>query len=484
MPRWHSGTGRCSPTPGTRVRTIRHGLAEERLSVLQDRLACMLACGQERAAAAELPAALARYPLNERLAGMLMAVLYRSGQRADALEEFRQIRGRLAAELGVEPGPELQRLHQRILAGDSGLTAPEVLPGPAEPGGFGWPPQQPGGPDGGGGAPVVPLRPGPVPRQLPAAPAQFVGRAMELSRLDEMLGPAGTPGGEAVVRLIVGSPGIGKSALATVWAHRAARYFPGGQLYVNLKGFSPAARPVTPEQALCGFLQALGVPSAELPDTLDDQAPLYRSILAGQRVLVVLDNARDTSQVRTLLPGSSGCAVLVTSRARLDGLVATVGARVLTLDVMSQAESRELIARRLGASRVQAEPSAVAQLARFCGGLPLGLTIAAARAAAMARVPADGLVGRAGQRAGAAGRAGDLGRRQQRTRGFLVVLPAAQRASGTDVPAVRLASGPGYLGCRGRQPGRARAARGAPAADRAHRHAPAHRAPARAVHRA
>jgi tetratricopeptide (TPR) repeat protein len=234
---------------------------------------------------------------------------------------------------------------------------------------------------------VVTLRPRPVPRQLPAAPAQFVGRAAELSRLDEMVGLAGAPGGEAVVRLIVGLPGVGKSALATVWAHHAAQHFPDGQLYVNLKGFSPAARPVPPEQAIRGFLQALGVPSAELPESLDDQAALYRSILAGQRVLVLLDNARDASQVRALLPGGSGCAVLVTSRARLDSLVATVGARVLTLEVMSQAESRELITHRLGVSRVDAEPRAAAELARLCGGLPLGLTIAAARAAARPGFP-------------------------------------------------------------------------------------------------
>jgi DNA-binding SARP family transcriptional activator/tetratricopeptide (TPR) repeat protein len=367
-----------------RVRTIRHGMAEERLSMLQDRLACMLACGQERAAAAELPVALARYPLNERLAGMLMATQYWAGQRADALEEFRRIRGRLATELGVEPGPELQRLHQRILAGDTGVAGP-VRPGgatgpvtPPEPGGPWQQPERPASPERDGEATALIARP--VPRQLPAAPAQFVGRTTELGALDEMVGLAGTPGGEAVIGVIVGSPGIGKSALATVWAHRAARYFPGGQLYVNLKGFSPAGRPATPEQAICGFLQALGVPSAGLPESLDEQAALYRSILAGQRVLVLLDNARDAEQVHALLPGSSGCAVLVTSRARLDGLVATVGARVLTLDVMSQAESRELIARRLGTSRVRAEPTAVAELARLCGGLPLGLTVAAARA--------------------------------------------------------------------------------------------------------
>jgi tetratricopeptide (TPR) repeat protein len=229
---------------------------------------------------------------------------------------------------------------------------------------------------------VLPVRPWLVPRQLPAAPAQFIDRAAELARLDELIGQTAEPGGEAQVRAVVGSPGIGKSALATVWAHRAAGHFPDGQLYVNLKGFAPAARPVLPEQAIRGFLQALGVPSAEIPESPDAQTALYRSVLAGKRVLVVLDNARDADQVRPLLPGSGRCAVLITSRARLDGLVATVGARILTLDVMSEAESRELIVRRLGAARAQAEPEAVADLARLCAGLPLGLAIVAARAAA------------------------------------------------------------------------------------------------------
>ena len=379
-----------------RVTAIRHGLAEERLSMLQDRLACMLACGREREAAAELPAALARHPLNERLAGMLMATWYRSGQRAEALAVFRQIRGRLVAELGVEPGAELQLLHQRILAGDVGQAPAAIggrapvpanghhagtgngqrpgpavgLPGPAD------------GQEHAGAVSVLPVRPWLVPRQLPAAPAQFIDRAAELARLDELIGQTAEPAGEAQVRAVVGSPGIGKSALATVWAHRAAGHFPDGQLYVNLKGFAPAARPVLPEQAIRGFLQALGVPSAEIPESPDAQTALYRSVLAGKRVLVVLDNARDADQVRPLLPGSGRCAVLITSRARLDGLVATVGARILTLDVMSEAESRELIVRRLGAARAQAEPEAVADLARLCAGLPLGLAIVAARAAA------------------------------------------------------------------------------------------------------
>jgi DNA-binding SARP family transcriptional activator/Tfp pilus assembly protein PilF len=382
-----------------RVRAIRHGLAEERLSMLQDRLACMLACGREREAAAELPTALARYPMNERLAGMLMATWYQAGQRAEALGVFRQIRGRLVAELGVEPGAELQLLHQRILAGDTGpaggmrhVPANGQRAGAQEPVGShgrgGVRPagaQRQDGTQGQDGGPALPVRPWLVPRQLPAAPAQFIDRAAELARLDELIGQAAEPGGQSAVRAIVGSPGVGKSALATVWAHHAAGHFPDGQLYVNLKGFGPAARPVTPEQAVRGFLQALGVPSAEIPESPDAQAALYRSVLAGKRVLVLLDNARDAHQVRALLPGGGGCAVVITSRDRLDGLVATVGARILTLDVMSQAESRALIARRLGAARAAAEPEAVADLARLCAGLPLGLAIVAARAAARPR---------------------------------------------------------------------------------------------------
>ena len=329
------------------------------------------------------------------------------------------------------------------------------------------------------------MRPWLVPRQLPATPAQFIDRAAELARLDELTGQTAGSGGEAQVRAVVGSPGVGKSVLATVWAHRAAGHFPDGQLYVNLKGFGPAARPVLPEQAIRGFLQALGVPSAEIPESPDAQAALYRSVLAGKRVLVVLDNARDADQVRPLLPGSGRCAVLITSRARLDGLVATVGARILTLDVMSEAESRELIVRRLGAARAQAEPEAVADLARLCVGLPLGLAIAAARAAA-----------RPGFRLGAlcprslAARDGRLDALETADttssvrESVLLVLPAAQPAQaarmfrllglhpGPDITVAAAAS----LGGTGRSQARR-------ALSRAGRRAPADRARTPAVHR-
>jgi DNA-binding SARP family transcriptional activator/tetratricopeptide (TPR) repeat protein len=373
-----------------RAKAIRQGLDREFMSVLQDRLACMLACGRVRDAVAELPDAVARYPLNERLASLLMVSLHKSGQRADALRIFRQIRRRLAAELGVEPGAELQGLHRQILAGGASLTGWAAEPNHAaaalrEPDRTADPVA--------GRIPLV------VPHQLPAVPAPFVGRAEELARLDEPAGLAGNPDGGPVVWVIVGSAGVGKSALAAHWAHRVTGSYPDGQLYLNLQGFGPAAQPVTPEQAVRRFLRALGVPSGELPRSLSAQAGLYRSILAGKRMLVVLDNALDAEQVRALLPGTPGCVAVVTSRVDLDGLVVSAGARVINLDVLSPAESRELLVRRLGPARAQAEPEAVDELARPCAGLPLGLAVVAARAAARPRFPLTALAAELGGRA-------------------------------------------------------------------------------------
>lgn len=366
-----NGPALADTTETSRVRAIRQGLDREFMSVVQDRLACMLACGQPHHAAAELPAAVARYPLNERLAGLLMVSLYQSGRRAEALKVFRQIRRKLATELGVEPGPELQRLHQQILSGDADLARVAVEPRLVSHGGH---IRQ---------ADAVTARPVPVvPHQLPAAPEPFVGRVHELDRLDETIGLVSRSDGAPVVWVIVGSAGIGKSTLATFWAHRVAGDFPDGQLYLDLNGFGPVPRPVAPEHAVRRFLRALDVPPAEFPKSLAALAGLYRSVLAGKRVLVVLDNALDAAQVRALLPGTPGCAAVVASRVDLDGVVVAAGARVINLDVLSQAESRELIVQRLGAARAQAEPAAVVGLARSCGGLPLSLAVVAARAAA------------------------------------------------------------------------------------------------------
>ncbi len=410
--------------PGTaRVEAIRSTLAEERLGAVQDRIGGLLGCGLEREAAAELPGLLARHPLAERLAGMFMVALYRCGQRGDALQVFRDIRARLSGELGVEPGPELQGLHQQILAGAADLAAPAgdgrsagapltamppsvaalvVPPGPRPPAAVSLttvPPlttvpllttaspaavsaetQLAGA---GAGHPAGPV----VPRLLPAASAHFAGRTRELKALNELLGQAMGGEGRGVIWVIDGTAGVGKTALAVYWAHQAAEEFPDGQLYVNLRGFGPSGSPVTPEEALRGLLAALQVPSAQIPETLDAQAALYRSALVGRRMLILLDNARDAGQVRPLLPGGTACPVLITSRSRLTGLVAVEGAHPLSLDVLSETDACELLSRQLSARRVHAEPAAARALAGLCAGLPLALAVAAARAAARPGMP-------------------------------------------------------------------------------------------------
>ena len=342
-------------------------LAEERLSVTQDRLTALLACGMERQAAAELPGLLAEYPLAERLAGLLIVALYRLGQRDGALRVFRGIRDRLAGELGVDPGPELQALHHRILTGDPDLAGAQDLAAARQ-----LTPVWRGAHDG--------VRV--VPRQLPAVPPHFAGRMAELKALDELVSRAADGDGRGAVWVLAGPAGVGKTSLAVFWAHRVADRFPEGQLYVNLRGFAPEGRPVTATEALRGMLRAMGAALAQIPESLDAQAALYRSMLAGKRMLVLIDNAADAGQVRPLLPGGTGCAALVTTRSQLTGLVALEGAHPLFLDVLPVAEACELLVGRLGAQRVMAEPAAATELAGLCAGLPLALSVAAARAAA------------------------------------------------------------------------------------------------------
>jgi tetratricopeptide (TPR) repeat protein/transcriptional regulator with XRE-family HTH domain len=219
-----------------------------------------------------------------------------------------------------------------------------------------------------------------VPRQLPASVRRFVGREHELAELTRLLGESDTERAAVVISAIGGAAGIGKTALAVHFGHQAARVFPDGQLYVNLAGFSPSGPPLTPGQAVRGFLDALGVRPEQIPQVLDDQATLYRSLLAGRRMLVVLDNAADEQQVRPLLPGSPGCMAVVTSRRRLAGLAVAEGAALITVDYLPQAEALQLLAARLGGGRVAAEPEAADEVVRLCGGLPLALAIAAARA--------------------------------------------------------------------------------------------------------
>jgi tetratricopeptide (TPR) repeat protein len=232
---------------------------------------------------------------------------------------------------------------------------------------------------------------GQVPQQLPAAVAHFAGRVGELATLTGLLRDRAEHGGTVVISAIGGTAGVGKTALAVCWGHQVIDRFPDGQLYVNLRGFDPSGQVMEPAEAVRRFLDALQVPPERIPVDLDAQATLYRSQLAGKRMLVVLDNARDTAQVRPLLPGTHTCLVVVTSRNQLTGLVATDGAHPINLDLLTPAEARELLARRLGPDRVAAEPEAIEEIITQCARLPLALAIVTARAATHPQLPLNTL---------------------------------------------------------------------------------------------
>ena len=337
-------------------------LVEMRLQAVQARIEADLHVGRHAEVIAELRQLAGAQPLREPWYALLMLALYRDGQQAEALAAYQRARRVLIEELGAEPGPELRRLEGRILAGDPALEPPE--PGPADGPGLGL------------------RHPQPVPRQLPMAGRHFVGRAAELAGLTALLDLRGQQEPETVViSAIGGTAGVGKTALAVHWAHRAAARFPDGQLYVNLRGFDPSGTPVPPDEAIRGFLDGMRVAPDRIPPSPQAREGLYRSLLAGRRMLIVLDNARDAGQVRPLLPGAPGCLVLVTSRSPLTSLVAAVGAHTVPLDVLSDADGRALLSERLGRARITAEPEVVTELTALCAGLPLALAIVAARAA-------------------------------------------------------------------------------------------------------
>jgi DNA-binding SARP family transcriptional activator len=350
-------------------------LAESCVSALEDRIELDLVIGDHGDLIAELRDLVAEHPLRERLRGLLMLALYRAGRQADALTAFRDARRELHDELGVEPSAPLQQLHQQILTADPALA--------------------PGGPaQAGSDVGAKTSRRRVVPAQLPHNIPDFTGRDAELGRLDALLDQDGSGIRNAVViTVITGTAGVGKSALALYWAHRVRDLFPDGQLYVNLRGFGPAGSAMEPAEVIHGFLDAFAVPSDRMPVDLDDRAALYRTILADLRVLVVLDNARDVDQVRSLLPGSPGCVVLVTSRNGLTSLVAADGARPVELDLLPDAEARRLLSSRLGQDRVASEPASVDEIVKACAGLPLALVVAASNAVANSRLPLSALAG-------------------------------------------------------------------------------------------
>jgi DNA-binding SARP family transcriptional activator len=353
-------------------------LAEMRLEAVEARFDADLHRGRHQEMVAELQSLAAAEPLRERLHELLMLALYRSGQQAAALAAYRHARRQLIDELGIEPGPGLRDLNQRILRSDPGLL-PAPLPVAA-----GSRAARPGGRARDGRSPAAGGRARPPrPAMLPAAVPGFAGRSRELRTLSAM---PSRPGSPVVITAIGGTAGVGKTALAVHWARQNAAEFPDGQLYVNLRGFGPAD-PLPVAEALRGFLDALQVPAAEMPATLGGRQALYRTVLAGKRILIVLDNARDSAQARPLLPATPDALVLVTSRSQLTGLVAADGARPITVDVLTEADARQLIAQRLGPARIAAEPAAAAELTGLCARLPLALAITAARAATRPRFP-------------------------------------------------------------------------------------------------
>jgi DNA-binding SARP family transcriptional activator/transcriptional regulator with XRE-family HTH domain/tetratricopeptide (TPR) repeat protein len=346
-------------------------LRQELTGVLLGYAESACALGQHDRVLARLQAVADAEPLNEPVHARLMIALAGSGQQAAAVDVYEGVRSRLDRELGLYPGDDLGEAYVRVLRQDIGVQDRRGVR------------SHPLGAAAGGHV---------VPRQLPAAPRCFAGRAGELDALSALMEGDLAPGSEVVIAALTGMPGIGKTALAVRWAHQVADRFDDGQLFVNLRGSSRSGAPVTPTEAVRGFLTALGIPPAWVPLDTDGQAALYRSLLAGRRMLIVLDDVLDAEQVRPLLPGVAGCLVLATSRNRLTGLAAAEGAHLMTLDVLTAGESRDLLAWNLGAGRAVAELGAVGELIALCGRLPLALCDVAARAVACPGLPLASLV--------------------------------------------------------------------------------------------
>ena len=425
--------------PGPFAETERVRLAELRSGAAEERADVLLSLGRHEEVVPDLTALVTDHPLRERMRGLLMIALYRCGRPGESLQVFQDGRRVLAEELGIDPGTDLSRIHQQVLTSDPALNlpaSPAAASGPASPAAASGPAGSPRarrkdaalGPRGSDGSvlPSGPTAPDravrwaagssgvPVPAQLPLDAPGFSGRHDELRTLHAMLPSArpaaggqaspgaaggqaspGAAGGQASiagtdesvpVAVISGTAGVGKTALAIRFGRQVAKRFPDGQLYVNLCGPDPGT-PMEPDVALRFFLDAFGVPPHWIAAPLEERAALFRSLVDGKRVLILLDNASSAAQVRPLLPGSPGCLVVVTSRNQMAGLVATEGAALITLDVLGDEEAHEMLARRLGQERVAAEPLAVDEIVAACARLPLALSVAAGRAVGRPKRP-------------------------------------------------------------------------------------------------
>ncbi|MFF7360139.1 BTAD domain-containing putative transcriptional regulator [Streptomyces sp. NPDC008125] len=369
---------------GPPLQAAAHTLEESRLATVEELARAHGRLGEHHRAAAVLRAEAAAQPLRESLSAALILALYRAGRQSEALDWFHRTRRLLADELGIDPGRELADAYALILRGDpgtvpfpgghetvepSGATGTEaggpVPPGATAAGALPVPPPAPG--------PHAPVAPHPV-DLLPRAPRGFHGRTAELAALTR------AAAGEAPVCLVTGPAGVGKTSLAVQWAHHNPAAFPDGRLFADLRGFSETGEPA-PVDVLREFLLALGVAPRRVPESVTAGAALFRSLTERRRLLVLLDNARDSSTVRALLPGGTDCVTVVTSRNRLEGLIASDAARPVPLDTLEPRDGTALLAGVLGEERVRAEPVAARRLAELCGGLPLALRVTAARLA-------------------------------------------------------------------------------------------------------
>ncbi|TXC99849.1 BTAD domain-containing putative transcriptional regulator [Streptomyces sp. ISID311] len=293
------------------------------------------------------------HPFDEAIHSRIVASLAATGRQAEALKQFETIRNTLAEELGIEPGPGLRAAQQYLLRR-------KVTREPDKP---------------------VPRAKGAIrPEQLPADCVPFAGRLKAVSQCLELLPLEGESHPSTMIAAVCGMAGIGKTTFAVHWAHMVADRFPDGQIYADLQGYHASQRPLDASQAMCDVLDALGVSQSRTHTSAAALGSLYRSALAGRRLLIVLDNARDCEHVRPLLPSAPGCVVIVTSRRRLEGLAITNNARIITLQPMTHQEGLELLDRRLGANRIKADPASAEEIVDLCGGLPLTLAVAGTRA--------------------------------------------------------------------------------------------------------
>lgn len=361
---WRGGA--LAGVPGGYAEGQRRRLGELWLSGVESRIGLDLELGRTDQAIATLGPLTAEFPLRERLRALLMLALYRSGRQAEALGVHADTRRLLIEELGVEPGPELAVLQRRILAADPELT-PTI--GSAAVGGASGGASAEGREASGGMLALTT-----TPAQLPPDIPDFSGRTKLVEEIVDALHRS--PGQAVAICALAGIGGVGKTTLAVHCAHEVRGSFPDGQLYLDLRG--AGTNPVDPAAALAEFLEVLGVPPAQLPDTVERRTALYRSLLADRRVLVLLDNMRDSTQIRPLLPSTGSSTVLVTGRGRPAGLP---GVRLVDIDVFQEEEAVELFAAVAGPGRVAAEPAAVREVVLACSLLPLAVRIVASRLA-------------------------------------------------------------------------------------------------------